>query len=100
MYVATRGGRRYLELGGGGYTNDGACLRTHMLGGVWGHAPPPKKIVKLGALRSLLTHSEAMFVLKFIFGLKFTFGLDAARILGPSVGVVRKGSKRSPYQIV
>ena len=39
--------------------------------GVWGHAPP-EKVLKLGAL-------EAIFVLKFI------FGLNAIRILGMSV---------------
>ena len=43
--------------------------------GVWGHAPP-EKIFKI---RCSGIASEAIFVLKFI------FGLDAARILGPSV---------------
>ena len=43
--------------------------------GVWGHAPP-KKFLKI---RCSEIASEAISVLKFI------FGLDAARILGPSV---------------
>ena len=36
-----------------GGTDDGACVSTRTLGGVWGHAPP-EKFSKLGALRSLL----------------------------------------------
>ena len=43
---------KVLEIWGGG-TDDGACISTHTLGGVWGHAPP-EKFIKLGALRSLL----------------------------------------------
>ena len=50
-------------------------MRKHIhTRGVWGHAPP-EKFLKLGALRLLLS----------IFVLKFIFGLDAARIPGPSV---------------
>ena len=51
------------------------CKHAHTRG-VWGHAPP-EKFLKLGALRLLLR--------PYIFVLKFIFGLDAARILGPSV---------------
>ena len=52
------------------------CVRKHAHArGVWGHAPP--EIFFL--IRCSEIASEAIFVLKFI------FGLDAARILGPSV---------------
>ena len=44
-HLLTRGGRRYLRLGG---TDDAACVR-----GIWGHAPP-EKFLRLDALRSLL----------------------------------------------
>ena len=43
--------RKVFEIGGGG-TDDGACVSTHMLGGPVGMLP--WKIFKLGALRSLL----------------------------------------------
>ena len=65
------GGRRYLRLGD---TNDGACVSTHELGRSGGMLP--RKIYKI---RCSEIASEAIFVLKFI------FGLDATRIPGPSV---------------
>ena len=46
-----QGRRKVLEIGGG--SDDGACLRTHTLGGSGG-MPPQKNYFKLGALRSLL----------------------------------------------
>ena len=55
-------------------TNGGACVSTHTLGG--SGACSPRKNVKIWCSEIA---SEAIFVLKFI------FGLDAARILGPSV---------------
>ena len=65
------GGRRYLRLGGG--TNDGACVSTHTLGGCGGMLP--QKIFKI---RCCEIAFEAIFALKFI------FGLDAAGIPSPS----------------
>ena len=56
-----------------GGTDDGACVSTHALGGLG--ACSPRKILKI---RCCGIASEAIFVLKFI------FGLDATRILGPS----------------
>ena len=55
-------------------TDGGACVSTHTLGGLG--ACSPRKILKIWCSEIA---SEAIFVLKFI------FGLDAARILGPSV---------------
>ena len=52
-------------------TDDGACVSTHALG-----AGSLRKFFKI---RCSEIASEAIFVLKFI------FGLDAARIPGPSV---------------
>ena len=60
------GGGRYLRLGD---TDDGACVSTHERGGSGGMLP--RKIFKI---RCSEIASEAIFVLKFI------FGLDAARI--------------------
>ena len=45
----SRGGGRYLRLGG---TDDGACVSTHTQGDL-GRAPP-ERIFRLGALRLLL----------------------------------------------
>ena len=50
------------------------CISTHTLGGL-GHAPPEKFF----KIRCSEIASEAIFVLKFI------FGLDAARIPDPSI---------------
>ena len=58
-----------------GGTNDGACASTHALGRCGGMLP--QKI--FFKIRCSEIASEAIFVLKFI------FGLDAARIPGPSV---------------
>ena len=69
MIYSIRGSGRCLRLGG---TNDGACVSMHMLGGS-GSMLPQKKF------RCSEIASAAIFVLKFI------FGLDAARIPGPSV---------------
>ena len=55
----------------GGGTDDGACVSTHTLGGFGACSPRKSRCSEIA--------SEAIFVLKFI------FGLDAARILGPSV---------------
>ena len=55
-------------------TDGGVCVSTHMLGGLG--ACFPRKIKKIWYSEIA---SEAIFVLKFI------IGLDAARILGPSV---------------
>ena len=78
----SRGGRRYLRLGGGGAptvdntvrpyylcTDSGVCASTHML----------MHMLIFFKIRCSEIASEAIFVLKFI------FGLDAARILDPSV---------------
>ena len=54
-------------------TNDGVCISMHALGGVG--ACSPRKMFKI---RCCEIASDAIFVLKFI------FGLDAAGILGPS----------------
>ena len=66
--------RRWKVLTTGGHqwwcVHKHACTR-----GVWGHAPPEFFFL----IRCSEIASEALFVLKFI------FGLDAARILGPSV---------------
>ena len=62
--------RKVLTIGGGG-TDDGACVSTHELGGSGGMLPQKIRCSEIA--------SEAIFVLKFI------FGLDAARIPGPSV---------------
>ena len=52
------------------------CVRKHAhVRGVWGHGPPEKFF----KIRCSEIASEAIFVLKFM------FGLYAARILGPSV---------------
>ena len=59
---------------GWGGTGDGACVSMHALGGL--EACSPRKIFKI---RCSEIASEAIFVLKFI------FGLDAARIPVPSV---------------
>ena len=53
-------------------TDDAACVSTHMLGGSQGMLPP----IKISCSEIA---SEAVFVLKFI------FGLNAARIPGPCV---------------
>ena len=60
-------------------TDSGACLRTHMLGGGGGGGLGACSPRTFFTIRCSEIASEAIFVLKFI------FGLDAARILGPSV---------------
>ena len=57
-------------------TNDGVCISMHALGGCGGMLP--QKNVKMFKIRCCEIASDAIFVLKFI------FGLDAAGILGPS----------------
>ena len=69
-----RGSERYFEVGGEG-TDDGACVSTYMLGGS-GACSPPQIFFQI---RCSEIAFEAVFVLKFI------FGLDAARIPGLSV---------------
>ena len=85
-----RGSERYFEVGGEG-TDDGACVSTYMLyRGVWGMLPPKF----FYQIRCSEIAFEAVFVLKFI------FGLDAARIPGPSVSGVPLAMLHGSWSLV